>query len=72
MTQLREFGGGGFLQSVYQNSLYTALSTVYPDLKLVPWLFEKAPSKFWKDKENHKKYFDWLSEQLQIKQWNTG
>jgi hypothetical protein len=60
-------GGGGLLQSVYQNSLSTALRSIYPQHEWLPWKFKKVPVAFWEDKGNQNYFFSWLDKVLQIK-----
>ncbi len=52
---------------MYDGSLYKALATVYPEEEWLPWKFDTVPLGFWKHKDNHRKYFDWVSKQLNIK-----
>lgn len=55
---------------VFQNSVYNALSAVYPHHKFLPWKFVKAPMKFWRSADNQRTYMLWLADQLKIKNMN--
>jgi hypothetical protein len=37
-----------------------------PNLDLLPWLFESIDEKIWENKENHRRYFDWLFKELNL------
>lgn len=43
---------------------------MYPDFEFQPWLFQKAPHQYWHDINNQRKYFDWLSKELNIQDHN--
>jgi len=53
--------------SYYQGSPMYALLSVYPEFDWIIWKFNRVPMGFWKDKTNHKKFFDWLGKQLEFK-----
>lgn len=61
-------GGKRLLTAYYNDSLYSALKTLYPEHTWLPWRFKQLPRGFWNDKQNHKKFFDWLGEKLGYKQ----
>jgi hypothetical protein len=54
------------LKAHYQGSLQTALATVYPSHKFLPWRFVVAPKNFWNDVRHQRQYMDWLREQLAL------
>src|SRR4051794_7544604 len=61
MTRINKEGGSVFFQTHYENSLWKALQSVYPESEWQPWKDEKqVPLGFWKDKINQRRYFDWL------------
>src|SRR5438045_8082921 len=60
-------GGDSFVQS-FQNSLFSALECLYPEFEWNRLSFQKVPPSHWKDFHNHKKFFDSIAEQLEIKQ----
>jgi hypothetical protein len=48
--------------------LVEALLLAYLEHDWLPWKFGKrVPTGYWQDKNNHRKFFDWLSVQLDIK-----
>lgn len=57
---------GESLLYYYDNSFVKLLSSVYPDFNWLPWKFI-TPTEYWNDKNNIKKYINWLTEQLNIK-----
>ena len=59
--------GGGLLSSYYNNSPLTFVISVFPDIDWLPWKFIQTPHYYWKEKENHKLYADWLGEELGFK-----
>lgn len=40
--------------------------TVFSDYEWLPWKFNTVPKGFWDDKENVKKYMNWLGNQLNV------
>jgi hypothetical protein len=40
---------------------------IYPDYNWLPWKFSTLPLKFWSDVKNQRKFLDWASTQLNIK-----
>ncbi len=65
-----------FLNCYYNGYLYEALKLYYPEKneEWKPWLFSKVPQSYWKDRSNHKKYFDWLAKVLMVrnkKDWGS-
>lgn len=43
------------------------LSTVYPEHNWLPWKFERANVGLWNDVKNQRKFLDWVSPQLNVK-----
>ena len=58
-------GGRGVLGK-YNNSLFQALKNVYPEEEFLPWKFHQTSRYIWEDKENQRKYFNWLGKKLGI------
>ena len=48
----------------YRASYQALLSDVYPDYNWIPWKFNVVPHKFWDNKDNQRKYFDWAFKEL--------
>jgi len=40
---------------------------IYPDFDWIIWKFNHVPNGFWKEKRNHRKFFDWVGKQLGFK-----
>jgi hypothetical protein len=55
------------LLKIHRGSIYSILKTTYPDIDWQCWRFNRVPQSFWKDKANHRKYFDWLASIKDIK-----
>ena len=51
----------------YNSSPLQILSSAYPDFNWQPWKFAKCPQNFWEDINNQKKFMDWASSELKIK-----
>jgi len=60
----KDFEYGGGMLSHYDGSPSKAVMDYIPDYDWKEWLFIKAPSNFWKDKNNHVRYLDWLGNKL--------
>eukprot|EP01114_Cavostelium_apophysatum_P006341 TRINITY_DN1760_c0_g1_i4.p1 TRINITY_DN1760_c0_g1~~TRINITY_DN1760_c0_g1_i4.p1 ORF type:complete len:435 (+),score=98.75 TRINITY_DN1760_c0_g1_i4:205-1509(+) len=43
-----------------------AVMQIYPDHEWNEWKFQKIPAKFWSDRENQMRYFNWLSKELKV------
>jgi len=59
--------GAGLLVSKYNGSHSLFLKNVYPDYLWYEWLFLQCPNNFWDDKNNHKRYVEWLYVELKYK-----
>jgi hypothetical protein len=44
------------------------LGNIFPDNEWLPWKHEKVPATFWDDLNNQRKFFDWASKELKIKE----
>ena len=49
------------------DSLQHALKSIYPNYEWIPWKFSVTPKNYWSNIENQRKYFDWLSNKMNIK-----
>ena len=56
--------GGGLLNRYYNHSCIELVFSMYPDYNWIIWKFKKVKSNYWQNKENHKKYMDWLGKEL--------
>jgi hypothetical protein len=67
-SEVMKRGGSGIL-SKYDNSLYTALKSIYPEYQLQPWRFNITPKGFWEHSalDNQKAFLDDLKKQRGIK-----
>jgi hypothetical protein len=60
--------GGRALLSIYNDSPPLLITSVFPEYNLLPWKFATIPRNFWSNVANQRKFFDWASEQLGIKE----
>ena len=78
--ELYKHGAQKLLRQYYNDSLYQALSTVYPTCGFVPWSFQEEPvlRGYWNQPHTHRfftlcfihpvrQFFDWLGVQLKYK-----
>ena len=66
IKEIKNNGGSGLLNR-YNDSLQYALESIYPNYEWIPWKFNQTPKNYWLNIENQRKYFNWLSNQLNIK-----
>lgn len=57
---------GGTLLKRYDGSFYRLFTKLYPDKDWYPWLFKKIPTGLWKQKENQRKFLDWLAKKVGV------
>ena len=62
----RHHGGGVLLK--YDSSPSTFVMNVFDEYEWLPWMFRSVPFRFWEKKTNARRYFQWLTEELKIKQ----
>jgi hypothetical protein len=62
---IKENYGVGLLN--YYNSISEILKNIYPEYNWLCWKFKITSTLFWKDKNNHKIYADWLFNKLNYK-----
>lgn len=60
--------GGRKILRRFGDSLSDMLVTVYPDHEWEPWKFKGVPKGFWDERENQRRFGDWLGKQLGIKE----
>jgi hypothetical protein len=65
--QIKDKNGASAMRC-YNDSLYNALCSVYPEYKWNIWNFEyfSVPNGFWCEKENQRSYLNWIGEELGI------
>jgi hypothetical protein len=61
---LKRHCGQGLAQSIWRASAVVGVLECFPEYDWKEWLFACAPRKFWLDKANHRRYMDWLGQQL--------
>ncbi len=61
---VRRLGGTTLLSRYYGHSVHTMVSDYVPWYDFKEWLFPVAPSGFWKDAANRRRYLAWLGEKL--------
>jgi hypothetical protein len=66
-AQVSDKGGAGLIAQ-YDGSLSAALSKIFPDHHWQGFLFDRVSSGYWNDPANHKLYFEWIGQQLGVKQ----
>ena len=52
----------------YNFSPSQLLASVYPSYSWLPWRFGKCPQNFWGEISNQRKFLDWASKELNIKE----
>lgn len=62
-----EQNGGISLLGQYNNSIFNAISTAYPEYDWLPWKFGYIPKFYWDDIKNRRKFLDWLGNFLGYK-----
>jgi hypothetical protein len=60
--------GAIYLLSKYNRSPSLLLSNLYPEYEWLPWRFQKCPNNYWNNINNHKKFVEWASKELNIKE----
>ena len=51
---------GGSLLNYYNDSIQLLLKENFNQYDWLEWKFDKVPRNFWKNKNNHKRYLQWL------------
>jgi hypothetical protein len=60
--------GGGLLGVCYNSSpIKFVMDMYYPEYEWLEWKFTQTSKNFWNNVENHKKYAEWLSNELEYK-----
>jgi hypothetical protein len=52
---------------MYNGSPSRLLSTLYPEYDWLPWKFDRCPNKFWENVNNQRKFMEWATKELNIK-----
>ncbi len=60
--------GGGGLMNRYENSLFTALKTIYPERKWYPFRFKSGPHRVFTQWAHVEEFIQFAMDKLQIKQ----
>jgi len=50
----------------YDNTLFTMLKAIYPDVPLLPWKFSVTPRNYWLNPANRVEFLDWLKVQHKL------
>ena len=61
---IRNNGGKGLLDHVFEGSISDALQSVYPGHNWMVWRFGRVPTNFWEDEKNQISFMDWLGVKL--------
>ena len=61
---IRQNRGAGLAQSYWRASAIVGVKECFPRYDWKDWLFAVAPRAFWKNRDNHRRYMEWLGEQL--------
>ena len=61
-------GGKTLLRNKYDGTVYTLLSTVYPEYDWLPWKFHRTSRNTWKEQETTRKFLEWAGNQLGVKE----
>ena len=59
--------GTGLLSNYYKNSPILILKTLFNQYEWLEWKFKYISKKFWKNKNNQKKYLQWVGKELKYK-----
>jgi hypothetical protein len=63
--EISQRGGATLLRMHYKGSIALALKAVYPEVEWQEWRFKgNLPKKYWKNKDNIRKYIEWLPKQV--------
>ena len=64
--EFQDLGGRGLLLR-YKDSPSTMLSAVFPEHTWHEWKFQQTPKHFWESSKNRRKFMEWASNELKIK-----
>ena len=65
--QIANLGGSYLLARKYKGSPLLLLSSIYPNYNWLPWRFNKVPSGYWNEVKEHRKFLDWVGEQMGLR-----
>lgn len=69
VKQVKQHGGNAILSNYYNGSLVRMLQTNLPQHSWLPFRFKQVPRGFWEQEGNTEVALEWLTQQLQIKDW---
>jgi hypothetical protein len=64
-TSIKRYDKVGVIASF--GNVHALLEAVYPQFLWYPWKFKYCPKTFWQKRENVKRFYDWLGEEIGIK-----
>jgi hypothetical protein len=68
--EFRSRYGAHLLDAIYKGSIFTTLQSVYPEFEWHHWLTaERENTKHWQSIHVQRSYFEWLAEQLGIREY---
>src|SRR5256885_592636 len=67
VSEVRKRKGSVLLSRYYNDSLFQALSSVYPEYNRQPWKFDTTFQKWSGDPQLIRKYMEWLAGELNVK-----
>ena len=57
---VRDNNGAGLISRYYSDSTIQFVKAMFPDFHFLEWMFKQVSHGYWKNKNNHKVYADWL------------
>lgn len=67
--EVHDHGASSLLKHQFGGSIRRAITSLFPEVNWKMWKFGNAPSGFWKDIKNQRRYLDWLSDELGIQSY---
>jgi hypothetical protein len=67
---LLQLDGRGILKK-YNESPHLLISSIFSDYEWLPWKFQQVPHAFWEDVNNQRKFVNWVSKELEIKNFDV-
>ena len=67
IEEINIIDGSGLLINIIIIHYNQHLKSIYPNYEWIPWKFHQIPKNYWSNIENQRKYFDWLSNQINFK-----
>ncbi len=53
---------------IHNESLYCMVSSIFREVKWLPWRFSDVSREFWIDMKNQRNFLDWVATQLNYKE----